>query len=80
MILVEFSKCYSLQNISMNDIMDKSKFSGDQRSFVLTAIRRYRPDFEPVYTPPNVEYDNELVNFMNKNLRNIEEKPESLVS
>lgn len=63
----------------MNDIMDKSTFSGDQRSFVLEAIRRHKPDFEPVYTPPNVEYDNELLNFMNANLRNIEEMPQSLV-
>lgn len=68
------------QSISMNDIMDKSTFSGDQRSFALEAIRRYKPDFVPVYTPPNVQYDNELVNFMNTNLRNIEEKPQSLVS
>lgn len=59
--------------------MDKSTFRGDERAFVLEAIRRYKPNFVPVYTPPNVEYDNELLNFMNMNLRNIEETPRALV-
>lgn len=60
--------------------MDKSTFSGDQRSLVLEAIRRYKPDFVPVYTPPNMAYENELLNFMNENIRNIEEKPQTLVT
>ncbi|KPI99844.1 DNA-directed RNA polymerase, mitochondrial [Papilio xuthus] len=43
--------------ITLNDLLDKTKFVYDQREVVLTAIRRLQPDFEPSYTPPVLDYD-----------------------
>lgn len=54
-----------LQEISLNDIMDKSIFVNDQRSNVLKAIRRIRRDFVPVYTPPQLTYSNDLLATLN---------------
>lgn len=53
---------------TLHDIMDKSKFIDDQRDIALDAIKRILPDFEPQYTPPVLEYNNELLNSLNKNV------------
>lgn len=52
--------------LTLNDIMDKSKFIADQRDIALDAIQRVLPDFQPVYTPPVLEYNNPLVNSLNE--------------
>ncbi|KAG6451382.1 hypothetical protein O3G_MSEX007099 [Manduca sexta] len=44
------------KGISLNDLLDKSKFLYDQREVVLKAIRRIQPGFEPQYTPPVLDY------------------------
>ncbi|KAJ2945772.1 hypothetical protein O0L34_g614 [Tuta absoluta] len=44
------------KNITLNDLLDKSKFLYDQREVVLRAIRRIEPGFEPSYTPPALDY------------------------
>ncbi|TDG46587.1 hypothetical protein AWZ03_007025 [Drosophila navojoa] len=53
------------QGFSLNQIMDRSKFISDQRDIALDAIRRVRPNFTPVYVPPQLGYDNELLNDLN---------------
>ncbi|XP_001356998.3 DNA-directed RNA polymerase, mitochondrial [Drosophila pseudoobscura] len=50
---------------TLNQIMDKSKFVADQRDIALDALRRIRPNFTPVYVPPLLGYDNELLNHLN---------------
>lgn len=47
----------SFQGISLNDLLDKSKFVKDQRETVLEAIRTIDPFFEPVYTPSVLDYE-----------------------
>ena len=44
------------QNITLNDLLDKTKFLYDQREVVLQAIHRLQPDFQPHYTPPVLDY------------------------
>ncbi|XP_016945541.3 DNA-directed RNA polymerase, mitochondrial [Drosophila suzukii] len=56
------------EGFSLNQIMDKSKFVADQRDIALDAIRRLRPDFKPVYVPPQLGYDNELLNHLNEHV------------
>lgn len=58
--------------ITLNDIMDKSQFVGDQREMVLDTIQKIFPEFQPIYTPPILKYSNELVNSLNKNVRPVE--------
>ncbi|XP_075153749.1 mitochondrial RNA polymerase [Haematobia irritans] len=50
---------------SLHEIMDKSYFIADQRDIALDAIQRVIPDFEPIYTPPVLTYNNELLNEFN---------------
>lgn len=56
------------EGFSLNQIMDRSKFVEDQRDIALDAIRRIRPDFTPVYVPPQLGYDNELLNHLNEHV------------
>jgi len=56
------------EGFSLNQIMDKSKFVADQRDIALDALRRLRPDFKPVYVPPQLGYDNELLNHLNEHV------------
>lgn len=60
-----------MQNISPNDIVDKSIFVSDQREAVLKAIRMVFQDFDPVYTPPDIKYNNPLVDMLNENVQDI---------
>lgn len=69
-----------LKGISLNDIMDKSKFIRDQREFVLCAIRRIQSNFIPKYTPPDLSYSNNLLETLNENIFSIDLSPEELVS
>lgn len=52
--------------ISLNSIMDKSKFEFDQKEIALDAIRRIEPDFVPQYTPPKFNYNNPLLSELNQ--------------
>lgn len=64
----------------MNDILDKSIFTCDQRELVLKAIRRIVPEFEPKYTAPTITYTNSLVAHLNKSVQPIEENLDQMVS
>ncbi|EDW87211.1 DNA-directed RNA polymerase, mitochondrial [Drosophila yakuba] len=64
------------EGISLNQILDKSKFVADQRDIALDAIRRLRPDFKPVYVPPQLGYDNELLNHLNEHVLPVGAKEE----
>lgn len=50
--------------ITLNDMMEKSKFLYDQGETVLNAIRRSQSD----YTPPGTKYQNPLLTSLNKPL------------
>lgn len=52
-----FMYVISFQGITVNDLLDKSKFLYDQRETVLRAIQRLDPNFEPQYTPPLLDYN-----------------------
>ncbi|CAG4960033.1 unnamed protein product [Parnassius apollo] len=45
------------KGMTVNDLLDKSKFVYDQREVVFNAIHRIQPQFKPVYTPPVLDYD-----------------------
>ncbi|KNC31315.1 hypothetical protein FF38_14279 [Lucilia cuprina] len=60
--------------LTLNQIMDKSKFIADQRDIALDAIQRVLPEFEPVYTPPVLEYNNPLLNKLNEKVLSADEK------
>ncbi|XP_030382801.1 DNA-directed RNA polymerase, mitochondrial isoform X2 [Scaptodrosophila lebanonensis] len=51
---------------SLDQIMDRSKFISDQRDIALDAIKRIHPDYMPTYVPPQLGYDNELLNHLNE--------------
>ncbi|XP_055836437.1 DNA-directed RNA polymerase, mitochondrial [Episyrphus balteatus] len=51
--------------MSLDFVMDKSKFEFDQKDIALDAIRRIHPDFVPQYKPPNYDYNNVLLNELN---------------
>lgn len=53
--------------------MDRSKFTNDKREIVLKAIQRIDSSFKPVYTPPQLLYNNSLVDALNKDVQRIEE-------
>ncbi|XP_076753141.1 mitochondrial RNA polymerase [Xylocopa sonorina] len=48
-------------NISLNDIFNKSHFKNDQQEHVLNVIRTLLPDFEPVHSKLNTEYNCKLL-------------------
>lgn len=82
MVSVKFSIlfCSGIKGISLNDIMDKSKFIRDQRDYVLCAIRRIQASFKPEYTPPELAYSNKLVETLNEHIYSIDMAPEEMVS
>ncbi|KFB46178.1 DNA-directed RNA polymerase [Anopheles sinensis] len=53
---------------TMNDLMDRSKFTHDQRDVVLALLRRLTPDFTPIYKEPSLTYNNHLVNALNEHV------------
>ncbi|XP_049530940.1 DNA-directed RNA polymerase, mitochondrial [Anopheles darlingi] len=61
---------------TMNDILDRSKFTHDQRDVVLALLRSLEPSFEPAYRPPLLTYNNHLVDALNKHVLPIGTKPE----
>ncbi|XP_072944627.1 DNA-directed RNA polymerase, mitochondrial [Epargyreus clarus] len=66
------------KGISLNDLLDKTKFQYDQQEMVLRAVRRLQPDFEPQYTPPLLDYDCPLLEDLK--LDNIENRKGLLIS
>lgn len=54
--------------------MDRNKFTGDKRNIVLKAIQRIDPMFKPVYTPPELMYNDKHLNALNKNIQPIDQK------
>ncbi|XP_058446370.1 DNA-directed RNA polymerase, mitochondrial [Malaya genurostris] len=59
------------KGIEMNDVLDHSKFTTDQREIVLSLLREIDPDFHPHYTPPMLNYDNHLLNPLNEHVKPI---------
>lgn len=53
---------------TIHQIMDKSKFIGDQRSRFVEMIQHLRPDFQQQYTLPNLFYNNRLLNSLNNGI------------
>ncbi|XP_011205921.2 DNA-directed RNA polymerase, mitochondrial [Bactrocera dorsalis] len=64
----KFEQMANQNGITLNQIMDRSVFIADQRDIALDAIRRIRPDFTPIYTPPVLSYNNELLNNLNQSV------------
>ncbi|EDS26609.1 DNA-directed RNA polymerase, mitochondrial [Culex quinquefasciatus] len=56
------------KGFSMNDIMDRSKFTHDQRETVLCLFRELSPGFNPSYTAPALHYNNHLLNALNEHV------------
>lgn len=54
--------------------MNLSTFTEDKREIVLNAIQQLDSTFCPIYTPPELTYNNSLLNGMNKNIQSIEDK------
>ncbi|CAL7943645.1 unnamed protein product [Xylocopa violacea] len=54
-------------NISFNDIFNKSHFKNDQKKHVLNVIRTVLPNFEPVYSDLNTNYECKLLKDMPRN-------------
>lgn len=67
------------QQITMNDILDKSKFVSDQREFVLNALYRIDCHFKPKYTAPVLIYTNPLLESLNENIAPIEQKVNNVI-
>lgn len=55
------------QNISLNDIFDKGVFVRDQREIILHLIHQIDSDFQPIYTPPEMNYSHKLLATLNSN-------------
>lgn len=54
--LISTNQALYFQGVTLNDLLNKSKFLYDQREVVLKAVRRLDPDFTPVYTAPELDY------------------------
>lgn len=56
----------SIQGISINKLFVDTKWRGDSRETVLEAIRAVRPNFNPSVSKLALNYNNCLVNHLNK--------------
>ncbi|XP_028178400.1 DNA-directed RNA polymerase, mitochondrial [Ostrinia furnacalis] len=56
-LLEHYHKQMQEKGMTLNDLLDKSKFLYDQREVVLAAVRRLDPGFVPQYTPPVLDYN-----------------------
>ncbi|KAG4077220.1 hypothetical protein HA402_005275 [Bradysia odoriphaga] len=73
-ILQKFRNDASENGVSLNDIMNLSIFTDDKREIVAEVIQRLDPEFRPIYTPPDIMYNNGLLDAMNKDVQSIEDK------
>lgn len=55
-LLQQYKDQMDQKDITLNDLLDKTKFLYDQREVVLQSIHRLQPDFEPHYTAPVLDY------------------------
>lgn len=60
------------QQITLNDILDKSQFVVDQREMVFAALKRIQPDFQPKYTEPELNYVNPMLKRLNRHIAPVE--------
>lgn len=72
--LREYLKKAESQGITMNDILNKSKFITDQRERVLNALYRIDCRFKPVYDVPTLTYTNPMLESLNQNVAPVGEK------
>ena len=63
------------QKITTNQIIDNSILVKDQREVVLNAINMVEPDFAPLYQPPQLLYDNPILEELNEHVKDVEYKP-----
>lgn len=56
-LLTHYEKEMDDKSITLNDLLDKSKFLYDERELVLRAIHRIQSNFLPIYTPPILDYN-----------------------
>lgn len=59
------------QQFSLNDIVDKSIFTKNRRDVVLHAIHLVEPNFETIFSSPELGYKNHLMNKLNLNVQDI---------
>nr|XP_036223865.1 DNA-directed RNA polymerase, mitochondrial isoform X5 [Bactrocera oleae] len=76
----KFEQMANQNGITLNEIMDRSVFIADQRDIALDAIRRIRPDFTPIYTPPVLCYNNELLNNLNQSIVPLDKTSSSITN
>lgn len=62
------------QGITMNDILNKSKFVTDQRERVLNAFYRIDCRFKPIYDAPVLTYSNPMLGSLNQNIAPVNEE------
>lgn len=51
--------------INFDKILNEGVFHGDEREYVLKAMQAHDKNYIPNYTPPDVQYDNSLLNGLN---------------
>ncbi|XP_037024700.1 DNA-directed RNA polymerase, mitochondrial isoform X1 [Bradysia coprophila] len=73
-ILQKFRNDATENGVSLNDIMDLSTFTDNKREIVVEVIQRLDPAFRPIYTPPDIMYNNCLLDAMNKDIQPVEDK------
>lgn len=61
----------STHNFTVNSLIDKSIFLKNSRDVVLHAIRLSISNFQPVYTPPELLFNNKILNRLNENVKKI---------
>lgn len=59
------------ESITMNEVLNCSKFTHDQRETVLLLFRELEPFFEAEYTAPVLQYNNHLLTALNKHVKPI---------
>ncbi|XP_055386040.1 DNA-directed RNA polymerase, mitochondrial [Condylostylus longicornis] len=69
-LITKYSDKAKEKGFSINDIVDKSNFQYDELEIVLDAIRRIDHNFKPIFTPPNMQYSNVLLNSLNNKREN----------
>ncbi|KAJ8923365.1 hypothetical protein NQ315_001923 [Exocentrus adspersus] len=60
-----FTKNAFVSGITFDQIMNQCIFLNNEREMVLQAMKCYDPKYVPVYKPPDVLYNNHLVNHLN---------------
>lgn len=60
-----YAKEALVNGFSFDKLLNEAIFLNDEREIVLAAMQRADPHYQPTYFPPNVQYNNHLVNSLN---------------